>query len=635
MISHVVIVIEENHSQSQTLSDSGFKTIYDTYAHASKYYAASHPSFGNYTTITSGQDLDIGNDPEPASSHQYNIQNIVDLIEAKGLTWNCFAQSLPSECYLGSSIQPYAEHHVPFFYYQDISTNATRCAKVVDFTLFDASSLPNYSVVIPNNDNNSSKGSLSTASSWVQTNVLNPIFNGPLKDETVVFIVFDESVTTDTSGYTSSNGVKVDGGNIYFVACSNFSSVANSISSDVSHYNLLTTVESLLGLGSLGIKGDNVTAFPPMNSLFSSISPPSSGLSVSLSITPNTVVVDNPVVFDAVVSGGTSPYTYTWSGLPTPCYSNSNTFTCSPNTAGTYTVTVTVNNTVSASQTLVITSATPPPTSTGTRLPLDFLAYNQAQVTYLISQVRYMQSGDIFNLSSGNFGASVNIDNLNSWAQQIKAVLPGAVFNGHTGGLANVQTLANGLSKDFTGIAIDEEPNEPGFNGGQSETLAQLTQFASIVRARGFEAIGYMSGQGVDGDSAVAKWDYGAFAEVCDKITVETQGAVAGGNGPTVVAYLASQFKSHSVSTSKLTCQATVGTLSSGTTVTLQEVLNTYNASVTNSLGAFFLEFAGSSETDLTTVLKNIPSGVPSLSLMIVVGVIAVLVVITIVLVLK
>lgn len=78
--------------------------------------------------------------------------------------------------------------------------------------------------------------------------------------------------------------------------------------------------------------------------------------------------VGDNVTFNAAVSGGTAPYTYTWTGLPSSISgANKNVLTGTVSTEGTYDVTVTVKDntgaTVSTTQTLVVgTGGTIPPT---------------------------------------------------------------------------------------------------------------------------------------------------------------------------------------------------------------------------------------------------------------------------------
>jgi hypothetical protein len=65
------------------------------------------------------------------------------------------------------------------------------------------------------------------------------------------------------------------------------------------------------------------------------------------------------VTFTATASGGTSPYTYSWAGLPAPLVSaNTNVISGIPSAPGTYNVTVTVSDTAgnhaSATGTLIV-----------------------------------------------------------------------------------------------------------------------------------------------------------------------------------------------------------------------------------------------------------------------------------------
>ncbi len=63
------------------------------------------------------------------------------------------------------------------------------------------------------------------------------------------------------------------------------------------------------------------------------------------SATPNPVEVNVSVTVLAEVSGGVSPYRYSYGGLPPGCLqNNSPTFTCAPTTAGTYNLTLTVTD---------------------------------------------------------------------------------------------------------------------------------------------------------------------------------------------------------------------------------------------------------------------------------------------------
>lgn len=67
--------------------------------------------------------------------------------------------------------------------------------------------------------------------------------------------------------------------------------------------------------------------------------------SVTLSVTPSSVLQAGSVTFTAVASGGAGGLVYSWNGLPSGCAATTDvTLTCLPSAAGTYNVTVTVTD---------------------------------------------------------------------------------------------------------------------------------------------------------------------------------------------------------------------------------------------------------------------------------------------------
>ena len=75
-------------------------------------------------------------------------------------------------------------------------------------------------------------------------------------------------------------------------------------------------------------------------------------LQVTLSISPSQVEVGNSVTIQAAASGGTPPYSYQYTGLPSDCPSqNSSSFSCNPSTPADYEVSVSVTDAASDSAT--------------------------------------------------------------------------------------------------------------------------------------------------------------------------------------------------------------------------------------------------------------------------------------------
>src|SRR5437016_11582923 len=98
-------------------------------------YCNVNPSLPNYLCLTGGSDFGCaGYSGDPNSNActaaAWNAPNIVDRLESGGLTWKAYMEDMPSNCYARDSGE-YAVRHNPFVYYNDIATNASRCARVV------------------------------------------------------------------------------------------------------------------------------------------------------------------------------------------------------------------------------------------------------------------------------------------------------------------------------------------------------------------------------------------------------------------------------------------------------------------------------------------------------------------------
>ncbi len=72
---------------------------------------------------------------------------------------------------------------------------------------------------------------------------------------------------------------------------------------------------------------------------------------VSFTVSPSSVQVGQPVSFQVAVNGGSAPYSYTYTGLPTGCGLAGNGGTCTPSATGTFTVQVVVADSSGQTQT--------------------------------------------------------------------------------------------------------------------------------------------------------------------------------------------------------------------------------------------------------------------------------------------
>lgn len=97
-----------------------------------------------------------------------------------------------------------------------------------------------------------------------------------------------------------------------------------------------------------------------------------SGLLISkaLTATPGTIVLGNTTTLSVTVTGGSTPYSYKYVGLPPGCATkNSSSISCTPSKAGNYSITVFVNDSakrsVSSNTALVVKAGSVSPTLTG------------------------------------------------------------------------------------------------------------------------------------------------------------------------------------------------------------------------------------------------------------------------------
>ena len=104
-IQHVVVIVLENHEASavwnHTLGTGYLRYLSGHYANVTSYYAACHPSAGDYLALTGGVTHQCGSD----AYHVYNNTSIADLVQTKGLTWKGYMESMPAPCTFKNSGQ--------------------------------------------------------------------------------------------------------------------------------------------------------------------------------------------------------------------------------------------------------------------------------------------------------------------------------------------------------------------------------------------------------------------------------------------------------------------------------------------------------------------------------------------------
>jgi hypothetical protein len=234
----------ENHAESQVWGTPG--TPYTTAfaqanARAADYYAITHPSLPNYLDLYAGSSYGITANCNPSSSCHINARNLADNLEAAGLSWKGYFESMPAPCYTSDS-GAYVAHHNPFIYFDDIRTNAARCAAhVVNYSslsvdLATLATTPDFALVVPNNCNNTHDCSIDTGDTWLSDN-LPPILNSPACTTQSCLLI----LTWDEDDGSQGNQVLT----VFAGSAARSSHVSNAT---YDHFDLLRTVESVLGV---------------------------------------------------------------------------------------------------------------------------------------------------------------------------------------------------------------------------------------------------------------------------------------------------------------------------------------------------------------------------------------------------
>jgi phosphatidylinositol-3-phosphatase len=161
-LNHVFVIMMENTSYSDLLSPTNDNTRFiqsltNTYGLATNYYGVTHPSMPNYVAAVSGSNWGSNSDDvAQADAGYFNHRSLFDELNAAGISWKGYMQSMPSAGYAGdfgdctSATGPdptctgltssggsdtgtalYVRKHNPFMLFPDIFTDTQQADNVV------------------------------------------------------------------------------------------------------------------------------------------------------------------------------------------------------------------------------------------------------------------------------------------------------------------------------------------------------------------------------------------------------------------------------------------------------------------------------------------------------------------------
>jgi phosphatidylinositol-3-phosphatase len=204
----VFTVVMENHSASDIFGNPNAPYINQLVAQgavAAGYHDSYvHPSEPNYIWMVAGENFGNLDDDDPNDETVIaSRSHLADQIEAAGLSWRSYQESMGAPCGL-SSHGAYAAKHDPFVFFDDINgwdgnvVHATpRCNEhVVDYSQLAADlaagQLPKYVFITPNLDHDMHDGSIAQGDAWLSRELPPLLASEAFRNGGVLFLVWDE-----------------------------------------------------------------------------------------------------------------------------------------------------------------------------------------------------------------------------------------------------------------------------------------------------------------------------------------------------------------------------------------------------------------------------------------------------------
>jgi hypothetical protein len=297
---HVMVVVEENHSFADVIGNPAapnLNYLANTFGLATNYFGVSHPSEPNYVALLGGSTYGVSDD-NPYYVNKVNAASLISQLDAAGVSWKAYLQSLPHPGYQGicypakcngvPDIDPlYVSKHVGISNFTT-SLNPADWSRQVPInqlsTDLAANTVPRFSWVIPDECRDmhgdppycvDSGSTFSGASYDPQDQHLVGIGDAYLgklvsqvtnasfwsQGNNAVVVVFDEG--DDNGGCCDANP---GGGQVAAVVVTNHGPRGLQDNNAYNHYSLLQTIQQSFGLGCLQNTCDtaNVHSMAPL-----------------------------------------------------------------------------------------------------------------------------------------------------------------------------------------------------------------------------------------------------------------------------------------------------------------------------------------------------------------------------------
>jgi len=246
--SHVVVIVMENAEYGEVIGDAAapyVNALARRYGLATESFAITHPSLPNYLALTGGSTHGVSSD---CTDCQVTAANIVDELEARGISWGAYLEDAPTPCFRGADAGGYAKKHNPLLYYRDIAGSPSRCRRLVGFAQLAADlrsgRLPSYAWISPNLCDDGHDCGVAAGDRFLARTV--PTLLRELGPHGFLVLTWDEG-----SSDRGCCGV-AHGGHIATVLAGPDIVPGGRERQPVDHYGVLATIEEAFGLPLLG-----------------------------------------------------------------------------------------------------------------------------------------------------------------------------------------------------------------------------------------------------------------------------------------------------------------------------------------------------------------------------------------------
>jgi hypothetical protein len=284
--SHVVVIVMENLAYSDVIGEPKMpyvNTLASRAAVPAEMYGVAHPSLTNYLALLGGDTFAVTTD---CTTCHFGSPSLPDQLEAAGLTWKGYMQSMPRPCFKGTYYgrypkryrlldpayrflpgyrERYAKKHDPFMYFDRIAGDSRRCANVVPLPQLTADirggHLPDFSLIAPDRCFDTHDCVIEAGDSFLKRLV--PQVLPHLGPHGFLMITWDEGRTN-----RGCCGGLARGGRIATLVLGPDVMAGSTGAGKYTHYSTLRTVEDAFGLPHLKRAGN--PAIQPLDALFKS-----------------------------------------------------------------------------------------------------------------------------------------------------------------------------------------------------------------------------------------------------------------------------------------------------------------------------------------------------------------------------